>query len=158
MRKYLPKMGEKVDGMAEALRDQCAVRFSEWIHDRIPAGARKRVAVLLSVSPETVDLWMDTENPKLPQNKHLLAAMALWGPEFAAHVLAPCGEWVCGLSLSARAARVREELANMRRELDEMDLKVVLAAGLGQELQSLQKAIAKDEASLQRSTKSDEGS
>lgn len=98
---------------------ECASRFRDWVRARFPSGTCKRVATALGASPETVDCWLDAAAPRLPGVKHLLAAMAAWGPEFAAHVLAPCGEWTRALSFAARADRLHREIEELKRDLDE---------------------------------------
>ncbi len=111
MRKELPENGD-------GLRDECAKRFQQWIRRAVPSGARKRVAAQLGVSPETVDVWIDGQHPRLPGTRHFLAALAAWGPEFAGHVLRPCGDWAEHLSLAARVERLRQELEELKREVD----------------------------------------
>src|SRR6266498_787506 len=97
------------------LVDECAIRFRDWVRLHVPVGTCKRVAALLGASPETVDCWLDATAPRLPGTRHLLTALAAWGPEFAAHVLAPCGEWTRALSFTARADRLRREIEELRR-------------------------------------------
>ena len=154
MRKSSPIMGVKIEmlaGTAEALRDSCALRFQEWVRERMPVGGRKRLAAALGASPETVDTWLDGGNPRLPGTKHLLAAFAAFGPEFAAYVLAPCGTWTRYLLFEARAAQVRQEIEGLRRELNALgeveELGVVTEAGA---------ELAASEAALERAVKKSE--
>jgi len=111
MRKELPEDGNR-------LRDECARRFQEWVRRAVPAGARKRIATQLGASPETVDVWIDCQHPRLPGTRHFLAALAAWGPEFAGYVLRPCGDWAEHLSLAARIEQLRRELEELKREIN----------------------------------------
>lgn len=113
MRKASPNLGNK-------LYDECAQRFQRWIRINTPSGARKRIAEALGTSPETVDHWLNSETPYLPGTKHLLAALAAFGPHFAAQVLGPCGNWARNISFEARAEKLRNEIEALQRDLDEM--------------------------------------
>lgn len=145
MGKNTPKDGVEMAAGAVALRDECAVRFRDAVVEAVPAAARKRVAQLLGASPETVDGWLDRSDPKLPGTRHLLAAFAVFGPEFAARVLAPCGEWTRALSIEARSQRVRREIAEMRAELDALAASPMVGAEVRASLDASEAAVAKAE-------------
>jgi hypothetical protein len=111
-------MGNSSEKTSERLVRECAALFRGWIRQHMPKDTSKRVAAVLGASPKTVDCWMDSENPRLPGVEHLLAAFSRWGPEFAAHVLAPCGDWTRCLAVEARLARIRREIEDLKREMD----------------------------------------
>lgn len=113
MRKASPNLGDK-------LYDECANRFQRWVKTNTPSGARKQIAKALGTSPETVDHWLNSKTPYLPGTKHLLAALAAFGPHFAAQVLGPCGDWASSLSFKARAEKLRNEIEALQRDLEEM--------------------------------------
>lgn len=135
-----------VEMTAAVLRDECAVRFRDALLAAVPSMARKRVARVLSVSPETVDGWIDCQAPQLPASKHLLAAFAAFGPGFTAHVLFPCGNWVRALSIGARTERLRREIEELRVEvaaIGTMDSPVDLVRQIEVALAASQKALAR---------------
>ena len=146
MREHTPKDGVKMSVVATALRDECAVRFREAVLREAPAMARKRVAKLLGTSPETVDGWIDHAAPQIPSTKHLLAAFSVFGPGFTAHVLAPCGSWVRALSVESRMERLRREIEDLKREVDEFsqtDTPSVLVDEVRMALTASQAALAR---------------
>lgn len=113
MRKASPNLGNK-------LYDECAQRFQRWIKTNTPSGARKQIAKAIGTTPYTVDHWLKSETPYLPGTKHLLAALAAFGPHFAAQVLGPCGDWARSISFEARAEKLRNEIEALQRDLEEM--------------------------------------
>src|SRR6266498_3040419 len=136
MRKELPEDGNR-------LRDECARRFQEWIRRTVPTGARKRVAAQLGASLETVDVWIDGQHPRLPGTRHFLAALAAWGPEFAGHVLRPCGDWAEHLSLAARVERLLRELEELKREIDALGSPLAVDDDVHVALARAEEALAK---------------
>lgn len=150
MREHTLKNGVKMAVVTTALRDQCAVRFREALLQEIPAMVRKRVSSLLGTSPETVDGWIDHEAPQIPSTKHLLAAFAVFGPGFTAHVLAPCGAWVRVLSVEARLDRLRREIDDLKREIDEFEMDAPPDL-----VSEVRVALAASEAALERARKKD---
>lgn len=147
MREDTPNLGVRKNG--DTLRDQCAIRFREAIRSVAPSMTRKKVANILGTSPETVDCWIDNERPQLPSSKHLLAAFAVFGPSFTAHVLYPCGNWTKALSVSSKADRLRKEIEDLKREidaLDPVDSQTVL-------VDHMRDSLAKSEEALDRSEK-----
>ncbi len=136
MRKELPENGY-------GLRDECAKRFQQWIREKVPSGARKTIARSLGASPETVDVWLDSSAPRLPGTKHLLAALTAFGPEFAAYILAPCGEWTKSLSFAARVERLRRELEELKREVDALGSQAAMDDEVRVALARAQEAFAK---------------
>jgi len=136
-------MWESSPKSSETLVRECAALFRSAIRERAPKGTSKRIAAELGVSPETVDCWMDSENPRLPAVKHLLTALWLWGPEFAAHVLAPCGEWTRCLAVEAKVERIRGEIEELRREMASFGAPADVAGDIEVALAASARALAK---------------
>lgn len=74
----------------------------------------KRLARLFGVEPRTAKAWRSGE---LPQNRHLIAMVALWGRPFIDHIFAPVLV-PAPADLARRLERLQIEISDIRRVID----------------------------------------
>lgn len=109
------KVQKNIPSSGERLRDEAGVRCATFLKTHYGDNRAKRIARDFGCSPETAKGWL---KGSLPQNKFLLMMMTIFGREFAAHLLAPCGDWASDLAVQAELDDIRERLNRVQAELD----------------------------------------